>query len=186
MAKTTKELREYMVVLMASLFPTYSVFDNRIRQLMPEKVPVIVTGVLDGSEDDKGMETLAVRIVLTHGAKDADFDDGVDPELAIMDWVEADVMTIRNALNQSSITIDGDTVSWESDIGHTTKISWGYDADSTGDMMIAYANIDIDVERRVFYTDDITLEDFELANIEDEVTTADETVTAQATIEVST
>jgi len=67
-AKTTKELREYMVVLMASLFPTYSVFDSRIRQLMPEKVPVIVTGVLDGSEDDKGMETLAVRIVLTHGA----------------------------------------------------------------------------------------------------------------------
>lgn len=181
-AKTSKQIRDFLVDLMGDLFPTYNVYDSRIRALDPKKVPCVVIGITSGSEDEDGLETLDVKLQVTHGAKSADYDDADGPEVAIMDRVEADLQVIRNALKQSFVVVSMQTVVIEHDVGRVGNLRWDFDVADDGNNMIAWVNIDVPLTRHVEWTDDVVQDDLDTVYIEDDVTVAATVVESEVTI----
>lgn len=180
--KTAKQVRQFVAAWMASLFPGYTVFNSRIRQVAAGSLPMVVVGITEGSENDAYEESLTLRVQITHGAKTADFDDVRGPDLAIFDRVDDDLMTLRNALNQSSVTVGAQVVVFGRDIGSIGNVSWDFDASADGNEMVAWVNVNIPFSRHIFWTDDVVQDDFDTVYIEQTVDVADITVESEVTL----
>lgn len=173
-AKTVKQLRAYLKAEMQTLFgPTYTVYDSRIRMVDASKIPIVVIGVTAANENDNQTEEVTVRIQVTHKASGTDY-DAADCDAVLMDRVEDDVVKIRNRMNQSDI---------EPDCGHITRTAWDYDAADDGNVLTAWANVDVTFQRTMFWTDDAPeVEDFDTAYIETTVDAADVTIETEVDI----
>lgn len=142
---SVKALRSWVKSEMTALFgSSYSVFDSRLRPIDTTRLPVIVVGILSGAEDDSAKEDITIRVQVTHGAKAVDF-VGDATDSALMDRVEDDVYRIRNRFQQSDVA---------DRVGHLSRCSWDYSGGDDGNILAAWANVDLTFERRIFWTDD--------------------------------
>ena len=173
-AKTVKQLRAYLKAEMQTLFgATYTVYDSRIRMVDASKIPICVIGVTSAQEGDDQVEEVTIRVQVTHKASGTDY-DAADCDAVLMDRVEDDVYKIRNRFMQSDI---------EPVCGHVTRTSWTYDAADDGNVLTAWANVDVTFRRAVFWTDDAPeVVDFDTAYIETTIDDADTTIETEVTI----
>jgi hypothetical protein len=169
-AYTATQLRAFLKTLLSNVYgETYTVYDSRVRLIAEDRYPTIRVGVSGGSEDDSSLETMTALIVIGHGASGTDFTAPGGPDLVVTNRVDADLLTLRNALNQSNI---GPLC------GAITRINWDYGQSDESGRLLAWVAVSVTFERRVFYTDDLTPDDFDSVNSETTIDAADTTVTA--------
>lgn len=167
-AYTIKQLRAFVKAEMQTLFgATYTVYDSRIRMVDASRIPICVIGVTSAQEGDDQAEEVTIRVQVTHKASGTDY-DAADCDAVLMDRVEDDVVKIRNRFAQSDM---------EPVCGHITRTSWNYDAADDGNVLTAWANVDVTFRRAIFWSDDSPeVEDFDTAYIETTIDAADVTV----------
>jgi hypothetical protein len=169
-AYTATQLRAFLKTLLSNVYgASYTIYDSRFRLIAEDRYPTIRVGVSGGSEDDSSLETMTALIVIGHGASGTDF-TGDGPDLAVTNRVDADLLTLRNALNQSNI---GPLC------GAITRITWDYGQSDESGRLLAWVAVSVTFERRVFYTDDLTPDDFDNANSKTTIDAADTTVEAE-------
>lgn len=172
-AYTPTQLRSFLATLCGTLFgPTYTVYNSRFRLVAEDKYPTIRVGVSGGAEDDDSGETLNAVLMIAHGAGGTDF-DGDGPDLNLMNRVDVDLLKLRNALNQNSL---------QTHCGAIQRISWDYGQSDESGRLLAWVMVSITFQRHVFYTDDVSPDDFDAVYIEDTVDVAATTVETEVTL----
>lgn len=169
--KTTAQLRDWLTLRMRTLFGTsYHVYDSRIRGLGADKFPAVRVGVTSGSEDEDGFEDLTVTVMVAHQASMA----AADPDKAVVDLVDADLLKVRNSLRQTDI---------HSNIGALTRMSWDYGQSDESNELAAWVVVSVTFRRFALYTDDNADPlDFDTAYIETTISEADVTVETEVSL----
>lgn len=166
-ALTTTQIRAALKARVAALFPTYHVYDSRIRDVDDANFPVARVGVSSGACDDDGLEELALTVMVAHRGTAADF-AADDADAALQDRIDADLMTLRASLLATDVA-----TTW----GSVTRMTWDYGASDEGRRLAAWFILTAWVQRRNLPWDDLAEDDFDTAMIE--TTAADNVVTTE-------
>jgi len=143
-ALTVSQCRAFLADRLAALFPDDSVYNARIRPIPSDRLPWSRVDITAGSSEEQ-METLTVTIMIARRAVAADFEPGVDTDLALRDRVDADLLRLRDDLESREVV---------GALGEVTRLDWQYgDSDDT-DALVCWAAVTMSVRRLALYLTD--------------------------------